>query len=67
MGKIIVHFDGCSEVSALDYASSVIDGGLISEGPHGQQYCFATKFKSGATVFADKTKSGTHVFRVFAD
>jgi hypothetical protein len=44
---------------------SVMADGLISNGANGEQYCFATKFKS-VMVYAAKTKTGTHVFRVIS-
>jgi len=70
-GKIIVtHDELINGVDALMYVKMVMADGLVSKGRHGEQYCSATTFRSKtygidvATVYADKTKNGTHVFRV---
>jgi hypothetical protein len=36
----------------------VIEQGLISERKSGKCYCFATSWKDGTVVYAQKTKSG---------
>ena len=41
----------------------VIEQGLISEIKSGKCYCFATSWKDGVVVYAQKTKSG-HRFMV---
>jgi hypothetical protein len=63
MNKIIVTGEGVSDSDALLYALKVVNGGLVSNG--NKQYCYLTTFESGTRVYADKTKSGTHKFRVW--
>jgi len=61
--KIIVHHDEQLTASqALMYAREVTKIGFVSKDD--TQFCFVTTFHSGITVFTDKTKTGTHVFRV---
>lgn len=48
----------------LEYVKRVMDKGMISEGIHGEQYCAATLLDGEVRIFASKTKSGTHVFKV---
>jgi hypothetical protein len=63
MSKIIVTTDGVTDQEALYYALKVVNDGFVSN--DNTQYCFLTTFKNGARVYADKTKSGTHTFRVW--
>jgi photosystem II stability/assembly factor-like uncharacterized protein len=51
--------------TALDRVKQVIDGGLVSVGTYGAQYCFVTTWNDGVRVYADKTKNGTHTFKVW--
>jgi hypothetical protein len=64
MNKIIIHYDDISDTLALEHILEVIGQGKISK--NNSQYCFITRFKSGYTVFADKNKSGTNTFRIYA-
>lgn len=60
-------------ISSIDIAEAVIsvqqviDGGLVSNGKYGEQYCYVTAWDSGVKVYADKTKNGTHTFKVWRD
>lgn len=64
--KIIIECkDEINHITALSMVKEVIDGGLVSKGRYGEQYCFATVWTDGARVEADKTKNGTHSFRVW--
>lgn len=66
MTKIIIYADGgVSDGMALTYALKVINNGKISN--NNTQYCHITKFESGYFVYADKTKSETHTFRVWKE
>ena len=59
--KIIIYNYNKSELTdaeALYRIYKVISEGLVSETRKGKQYCFATKFNDGNTVFCDKTKTG---------
>lgn len=48
---------------AMLKVSQVISSGLVSN--NDTQYCYVTVFESGINVYADKTKSGTHTFKVW--
>lgn len=50
---------------ALEKVKSVIADGFVSKGRYGDQYCFASVGLDGVRVEADKTKNGTHSFRVW--
>lgn len=64
--KIIIHApDNLPAYQATALVGNVIGAGFLSN--NGTRYCFATRFHSGVSVYADKTKSGTHVFRVVFD
>jgi len=71
MPKItITHDEKISPQSALSMVRNVVDAGLISNGRYGEQYCFVTTFNrlgndDELTVYASKTKNGTHTFRIF--
>jgi len=71
MPKItITHDETITPQSALSMVKRVIDAGLISTGRYGEQYCFATTFNrvgndDELSVYASKTKNGTHTFRIF--
>ena len=69
MKKVIIkHSDSISYETALEHTLDVMSRGLVSVGRYGRQYCFFTTYKSDAVraVQASKTKTGTHVFTVFA-
>jgi len=65
MDRLIVNNkdSSLSSMDALKLVQSVVDGGMISNGPNGEQYCFATAFTS-SIVYADKTKTGSHSFTI---
>jgi hypothetical protein len=63
MSKITITSEGITDKEALHYVLSVVDDGFVSN--DNTQYCFMTSFTDGAKVYADKTKSGTHTFRVW--
>ena len=64
--KIIIKCtDDVKHQAALSMVKEVIDGGLVSKGKYGEQYCFVTTWPDGVRVSADKTKNGTHVFNVW--
>ena len=72
MSRIIINNDveGLTDDSALKMVTAVIEQGMISEGTYGKQYCFLTTFGSGddeIRVWANKTRSGTHSFKVYKD
>jgi len=68
MGKLIIRYeDGIEVGTALEVVGKVVDKGKISQGFHGDQYCFATTFESGKVVIADKTASGTDTFNVYQE
>ena len=61
MSKIIVkNYSKLNDMDALYYVNSVMNMGRIS----GECYCFVTTYESGIRVLADRTKTGTDVFRV---
>ena len=60
--KIIIHYDGVSDVDALLYVKQVVSKGRISN--DGKQYCYCTLFNNDAEVYADKTARGTDTFMV---
>lgn len=62
--KIIINTE-IEPLIALERVKQVVDGGLVSKGTYGDQYCFVTTWQSGVCVYADKTKNGTHTFRVW--
>ena len=64
MAKIIIHFENCSELEAIKHVSDLVRMGRISESRHGDMFC-AAESGGGFSIFADKTKSGTDVFRVY--
>lgn len=61
---IKVHHD-INDITALNLVDSVIKKGKISN--DAKQYCYATVFTSGHIVYAQLTKTGTHVFDVYKD
>jgi hypothetical protein len=64
--KLIIHApDNLPAYQATYLVGKVIGEGFLSN--NGTQYCFATRFNNGVSVYADKTKSGTHVFHVAFD
>ena len=64
MSKIIINNESSlDELTAISRVARVIKGGFVSKGENGEQYCFVTTFED-SHVFAWKTKSGSHVFRV---
>jgi len=60
--KIIIHYDGVSDVDALMYVKQVVSKGRISN--DGKQYCYCTLFNNDAEVYADRTATGTDTFYV---
>jgi len=57
MEKLIIENRTDRPISELlGYIASVLDMGKISETSKGKQYCFATTFKDGIVIFADKNK-----------
>jgi hypothetical protein len=64
MSRLIIQAHGLDDAEAVRRVAIVMKDGLISNGTNGEQYCFASKFSDGVTVYANKTKSGTHSFRV---
>jgi hypothetical protein len=64
MSKLIIQAEGLGDIEAVWRVAVVVKDGLISNGANGEQYCFAATFSDGTTVYANKTKSGTHSFRV---
>ena len=60
--KIIIHYDGVSDVDALMYVKHVVSKGRISN--DGKQYCYCTLFNNDAEVYADRTATGTDTFCV---
>ena len=60
--KIIIRYDGVSDIDALMYVRQVVKKGRISN--NNTQYCYCTMFNDAAEVYADRTKSGTDTFGV---
>ena len=54
--------DDTEEWNAILKVSQVISDGLVSN--NNTQYCYVTVFSNGIHVYADRTKSGIHTFRV---
>ena len=63
--KIIIKCDdeSISDLVVMHHVKAVIQDGLVSE--NNTAYCFITKWANGISVYADKTKAGTHVFNVW--
>lgn len=60
MAKVIIeHHDEIEPAAALECALQVVREGRVSEGRNGSQYCFATRFRDGIVVIADRTPKGT--------
>jgi hypothetical protein len=55
--------DGIDDEEAIDLVHTVIEGGRISN--YETQYCYATTFRYGPIVYADKTRTGNDTFRVW--
>jgi hypothetical protein len=64
MSKIIIHTKDISDIDALNYVLAVISEGMISETGNGKQYCFVTAWEN-TMVYASRSKSGTHTFKVW--
>jgi hypothetical protein len=65
MTKIIIkNYSSIKDDLVLMNIAKVLEQGKISDGKYGPQYCFMTKFQSGVVIYADRTKSGSHVFTV---
>jgi hypothetical protein len=57
VSKIIIENNtGMSIQEAMGYVAKVIDGGLVSKTSKGEQYCFATTWEDGVSVYASKNK-----------
>lgn len=63
MSKIIITHEIDSDLEAIEHVKAVMNNGLISK--NDTQYCYITTFSNKIRVYADKTKSGTHTFRVW--
>ena len=65
MPKLIITVDDTvDDLSAAYYVMKVIQQGRISESRNGRCYCFATTFKDGGQVLAERTAGGADTFRV---
>lgn len=65
--KIIIHnHSDLPLIDAMLFARLVMNDGECSIGTYGKQYAFVTQFQNGILVYADKRKTGTHVFKVYS-
>lgn len=64
MKLIIKVHHSIEEMTALNLVQSVMKNGKIS---NDAKKCYATVFESGHIVYAELTKTGTHVFNVYKD
>lgn len=65
MSKLIITIDDTvDDLTAAYYVMKVIQQGRISESRNGRCYCFATTFKDGGQVLAERTAAGTDTFWV---
>lgn len=65
MSRIIINYDDdIPDLNAIHYVNCVMSMGRCS-GTNEENYCFVSKFKDDTIVIADRTKTGTDVFKVF--
>lgn len=70
MSKIIIHNNVGDDSLALDLVARVVDGGKVSEGNFGEQYCLLSVFETNLRkieVYCFGHKSGTSTFWVSED
>lgn len=67
MSRIIINYDDdIPDENAIHYVEAVISMGRCS-GLNEEKYCCVSKFKDGTIVVADRTKTGTDVFRLYQE
>jgi hypothetical protein len=61
---ITVYDDSIADDKAIEKVWQVIRGGRIS---YGNRYCLASVWNGDIAVYADKSRTGQDVFRVFKE
>ena len=60
---IIRNYTNLSDLESLEYVIQVVKEGKVSYNWTGEQYCFATSFKSGITVECTR-RNDTYTFYI---